>query len=594
MNDPFFQLSIILVSGLFASWIAGLLKIPNILLMLMTGFVIGPISGLVNPNVLFGDLLLPIVSLSVAIILFEGGLSLDLRKVKRVGLPVVLLMFFGILLGIGLGGLFLEKFLGFSPSMAVLVSSILVITGPTVIIPLLQQLHIKEPARSILRWEGILIDPIGAIGSVLIFEALFTAQHSFTETLVVGLLISLSVGIVIGLVAAFIFLYALKKFLIPNILINPVVLSLILFAYAVSNSIQADSGLVTATVMGLFLANQKQSSVKHVIEFKESLRVILIAFLFVTLSASINLEQSLKHWDAALYISLFLLLILRPLTVLLSTNGSSLNWREKILIASIAPRGIVSAAVASLFALSLVNMGFQEGEWLASLVFSVIAVTVCVSSIAAFILTPYLGLSSTFEPGVLIIGANSFARAIGKSLSENGFIPYYIDTNFWKAAEAKQLVGNVFYGNFIRFEEENQEALSEIGTVLALTENDGINSLALNHFSRFFNREQLYQFHPEKEEIPKHLKGRCLFSGEIKHSKLREMVEAGALVRSTLLTPQFSYKSWESQNPNAFPLFLLPPKAPLESIYDSETMPDYQRGKVMFLDLSSFASGSDS
>lgn len=584
MKDPFFQLSTILVSGLLSTWVARLVHIPNILLMLLTGFLVGPITGLVHPQELFGDLLLPIVSLSVAIILFEGGLSLELRKARKIGPVVGLLVISSIIFGIGLGEVFLRRYAGFSHQNAILLASILVITGPTVIIPLLQQLHIKEPVRSILRWEGIVTDPVGAITAVLMFEAFFKSTHSPVETIAVGLSLSLLVGICLGILFAYLFIFALKRYLIPDILQNPVVLLLLIFAYGLSNSILTDSGLVTATVMGFALANQKKLSVKHIVEFKENLRVILIAFLFVTLAANVNPQIVLKYWDESLMLTLFLLFIVRPLIILTSTMSSQLNWREKVLMMIVAPRGIVSASVASLFALELANLGVNDTGWLTSVVFSVIALTVCFCAIGTFIFAPLLKLSSSFEPGVLIIGANSFAREVGKSLAERGLTPYYIDTDYWKVSEAKQQVGNVFYGSFISFEEENQDTLAEIGVVLALTENDEINSLAINHFSRFFDREQLYQFHPETEEIPDHLTGRGLFSDQIDHTELRNKIDKGAVIRSTQLTKQFWFRDWKEKNPNAIPLFLLPPNAPLITVSDISSMDKVNKGAIVFLD----------
>lgn len=584
MTEPYFQLSTILIAGLLSAWIARLFNIPNILLMLITGCILGPVTGILNPNDLFGDLLLPIVSLSVAIILFEGGLSLDLRKVRKIGPIVILLVVFGTIIGVVLGAAFMYYILELTLAASLLVSSILIITGPTVIVPVLQQLHIKDPVRSILKWESILIDPVGAITAFLIFESLFKSTHSATETISVGLILGLTIGSLIGLAGAFILHQSLKRFLIPDVLQSPVVLLFVIIAYSLSNAMQSDSGLVAVTVMGVWLANQKSLPVKHIVEFKESLRVILIAFLFITLAASVDLKKLINDWDEALGISLFLLLIVRPIVVGLSTLGSGLNWKEKLLMVVISPRGIVSAAVASLFALELTHMGFDAGEWLSPLVFGVIAITVCISALGAFILAPRLGLSSTFEPGVLIIGANAFARELGQALSNIGLRPFYIDTDFWKVSEAKQLKGDVFLGSFMAFEEEHPDTLSKTGTVLALTENDGINSLAVNHFSRYLERERLYQFHPEKEEIPEHLTGRGLFTKDINHSKMRQLIKEGASIRTTKLSPQFTYKDWTLQYPDAVPLFLLPANAPLINIQKPEIMNEKKRGHIVFID----------
>lgn len=587
MSESYYQLSTILIAGLLSAWVARLLNIPNILLMLITGFILGPVTGVLNPDELFGDLLLPIVSLSVAVILFEGGLSLDLRKVKKIGPTVVLLVICGVIFGVSLGTGFMYYWLEFSLPASLLLSSILIITGPTVIIPILQQLHVKEPVRSILKWESILIDPVGAISAFLIFEALFKSTHSATETISVGLVLGLTIGCVIGFLGAFILHQSLKRFLIPDVLHNPVVLLFVILAYSLSNGLQSDSGLVAVTVMGIALANQKSLPVKHIVEFKESLRVILIAFLFITLAASVDLHKILNDWDEALWISLFLLLIVRPIVVGIGTIGAGLSWKEKLLMTVISPKGIVSAAVASLFSLELTKMGFDAGDWLGPLVFGVIAITVCISALAAFILAPRLGLASTFESGVLIIGANAFARELGQALASIGLRPFYIDTDFWKVSEAKQLEGNVYLGSFMAFEEEHPETLAKTGTVLALTENDGINSLAVNHFSRYFDRERLYQFQPEKEEIPEHLTGRGLFTKDINHSSMRQLIEEGAKIRSTQLSKQFTFKDWKEKNPRAIPLFRLPENAPIENIQDPEKMNDKKQGIIAFIDPTS-------
>lgn len=583
MEDPFLQLSIIITSGLFACWVARLCHLPSILLMLITGFLVGPVLNWVDPDELLGDLLLPIVSISVAVVLFEGGLSLRLEKVKKIGPAVLLLVAFSTLLGILLGSLFLIHVIGFSQGFSILLASILVITGPTVIIPLLHQLHVKEPVRSILHWEGILIDPVGAIAAVLIFDAIFINHGPALTSIGIELFYSLFVGVGTAVVAAFILFYSLRKFLIPDALRNPVTLLFLVASFALANTLQTDSGLVTATVMGLILANQKKIPIKQIIEFKESLRVILIAFLFVTLAANIDLEVMIEWWAEALSILIFLLVFVRPLIVFLSTLHSNLTWKEKVFMSVVAPRGIVSAAVASIFSLELTRFGYPGGEDLVPIVFSIIVGSVCISGLGAFLLAPRLGLAGAVEPGVLIIGANAVAREVGQSLAKAGFVPHYIDTDYWKATQAKQLQGNVYHGSFVSFQEDYPDVLDDVGMVMALTENDDINVLAINHLSHFFNQEQLYQLRTNNDTLPEHLTGRLLFSEKISNKILRNLILQGAKIQSLQLEESRTFKEWHDLNSQAIPLFYIPKNGPIESIDKLEKFQNIQKGRVLFL-----------
>ena len=249
----------------------------------------------------------------------------------------------------------------------------------------------------------------------------------------------------------------------------------------------------------------------------------------------------------------------------------------------VAPRGIVSAAVASIFSLELTRFGYPGGEDLVPIVFSIIVGSVCISGLGAFLLAPRLGLAGAVEPGVLIIGANAVAREVGQSLAKAGFVPHYIDTDYWKATQAKQLQGNVYHGSFVSFQEDYPDVLDDVGMVMALTENDDINVLAINHLSHFFNQEQLYQLRTNNDTLPEHLTGRLLFSEKISNKILRNLILQGAKIQSLQLEESRTFKEWHDLNSQAIPLFYIPKNGPIESIDKLEKFQNIQKGRVLFL-----------
>jgi len=360
------SLTAILVLGILAKWIGWATRIPSILLLLLIGLLVGPILGWIQTQPLFGNLLLPIVSLSVAIILFEGGLNLRFRDLKDVGHVILLLVTVGAGVGFALSTLFLHYAVGFSWAFSLLESSILVVTGPTVIIPLLEHLNIKEPTKSILKWEGIVIDPIGATLAILIFDSLRQqTTEKAIEIMIFGAVKTFIVGTLTGFVMAYLILFILRRFLIPNALQNPVVLMFVLGAFTIANTIQEDSGLISVTIMGLILANQAQTQVRKIADFKENLKTILIGFLFITLAAAINLQTLKESLFESLALLIFLIFVARPASVLISTIFSKLKWNEILFMSFMAPRGIIAAAISALFGLLLADVDYKHAHFFA-------------------------------------------------------------------------------------------------------------------------------------------------------------------------------------------------------------------------------------
>jgi NhaP-type Na+/H+ or K+/H+ antiporter len=351
------SLASIVVLGIGAQWLAWRLRLPSILLLLLAGFLAGPVAGVIEPDELLGETLFPIVSISVGIILFEGGLTLRLSDIAGMRRVVFRLITIGALVTWAIVGLGAYYIIGLSAEMSVLLGAIFIVTGPTVVIPLLK--HVRPAGRvgSILKWEGILIDPVGATVAVLVLEAITSGrlENGALAPMLGGVLETLVVGIALGVIGAQFLVQVFKRYWVPEELQNPFAVMIIVGLFTLSNEIQPESGLLTTTVMGIVLANQRQISTRHLSQFKEDIGVLLLSSLFIVLAARVELEQLSNISGRALAFLALLIFVARPLSVLASTARSPLSWRERAFIAWIAPRGIVAVSVASLFALQLTN-----------------------------------------------------------------------------------------------------------------------------------------------------------------------------------------------------------------------------------------------
>ncbi|MCB0340216.1 MAG: sodium:proton antiporter, partial [Bdellovibrionales bacterium] len=383
--DPLLGITGIVILGVTAQWIAWRLRIPSILILLFFGFIVGPLYGFLNPTKLLGDLLHPVVSLSVAIILFEGGLGLKVRELEQVGRVVRNLITFGALINWALMTAAAYYLLDLRLEMSLLLGAILIVTGPTVVIPLLREIRPGKQLLSVLKWEGIVIDPVGAMVAVLTFEAILAGEaQSATSLAVFGVANTILVGSIIGFLGARILLFFLGRYAIPDHLQSPVTLMFVIATFTLSNNLQPESGLLTATVLGITLANQVKVNVRQIVEFKETLGILLISVVFVLLAAKLDLDNihEIPRWQAVGFIA-FLIFVARPISAYASTMRSELSRKERFFVACLAPRGIVAAAVASIFSYKLVELNHPGAEELVTLTFLVIFSTVIFYSITA-------------------------------------------------------------------------------------------------------------------------------------------------------------------------------------------------------------------
>ncbi len=586
--------SLILALGIAAQWLGWFLKQPSILFLLLAGLLVGPVFGIVNPDELLGDWLFPVVSLGVAIILFEGAMTLEFHEIRKHGHTVTWLVTLGVLVTIVVVAFSAYFLFDMTVEIAVLLGTLVCVTGPTVIVPILRSVRPNANISNILRWEGILIDPIGALMVVLVYAFIVSETSGnqpffvFAKTLLVGL--------VIGAVAALILVFLVKRYLIPEYLKNVFTLAWVLLVYSLSNAIEHESGLVTVTVMGLVLANFPKFPKAEILHFKESLSVILISVLFIILAARIDLKSFALMGYNGLLMIVVIMAVARPLGVWLSSMGSSLTRGEKLMISWIAPRGIVAAAVSSLFVIRLEGQSLQGTELLVPLVFTIIIGTVLIQSLGAKPIGNLLGVCEPQPNGVLIYGGNDVALAIGKSLLDNGFNVMIANTKFEEIKKARMAGMGTYYGNPVSEHADRYLELIGIGSLFAMSTRKEANILTVLKYQHEFGHKNVYRLKvsesknlTSKEKTHTNWQSQCLFGDGITFGKLNGMLSQGAMVKTTPITDDFSYEDYQTDkkdNEHRFvPLYAISPSNEL-SVFSSLHTPKITNGwKVVSLVL---------
>ncbi len=575
-----FLLACIGVISLFCQWLAWRVRMPAILFLLAGGIAAGPLLGLLDPQAVFGDLLFPLISLSVAIILFEGSLTLPFSEIRGHGKMVRNLIPVGSIVTCAIGTLAARWVLDVTWEVALLFGAISIVTGPTVIAPLLRSVRPESKLANILRWEGIIIDPIGALLAVLVFEGIVSwgqgnvFSHSlwiFTKTLLVGFLIGAFAGWVNGIV--------LRKHLIPQYLHNAGTLTFMLGVYALSNEMAHESGLLTVTVMGIWMANMKQVPIDSILEFKESLSVLLISALFIILAARIEFEAIAQlGWGLAIVIAV-LMVVARPISVVLSAIGTNLNWRDKVFLSWVAPRGIVAAAVSALFAFQLQKLGYEGANALVPMIFVLIIATVTIQSLTARPLARLLGVAEPGEFGFLILGANPIARKIGVAL-KNLKIPVTLtDTNWENVKLARMENLQVYFGNPVSEHASTHLDLTGIGNLLVISPYKHMNSLATYHFLDWFGANSVFTLSDgDQDQKARHRTAekiqltRGLFNG-VSYAKLASLAAKEYAIKTTQLSDEFTFDDFMNRyDRQAFMLFVIDNKEHIRPVKDVESL----------------------
>lgn len=551
-----FLLALIGLLGIAAQWLAWWLKLPAILFLLLIGMIAGPGLGLVNPDELLGDLLFPVVSLGVAVILFEGSLTLKLQEIRGLAKVVRNLVTVGVLITWLSVGVVAKYLLDLSWELALLFGALVTVTGPTVIVPMLRTVRPTAGIANILRWEGIIIDPLGALLAVLVFEFIASGREGHTA-LVFGEM--LAIGILTGVAGAYALATVLRRHLMPEYLFNVATLVLVLGIFTLANALQHESGLLAVTVMGMMLANMKGLPIKDILDFKESLSILLISGLFIILAARIDLTRFSDLGLNALWILAVVLFLARPIAVWVSTWGSDLNWREKALLAWIAPRGIVAAAVSALFAIKLEQFGDVQADLLVPLTFMVILGTVILQSATARPLANWLGVAEPEPFGILIVGANKVARTIAQALKEQGYRVLLADTN-WGNLRAARMEGlRTYFGNAVSAHADRHLDLVGIGRLFAMSRHPALNTLACMRYKSEFGSNSVFTLQVPEEQDPSEqnasakrsyaepLRSPRLFGKDITFSRLMNLINEGAVIRATPLTENFDFAAYNAR-----------------------------------------------
>jgi NhaP-type Na+/H+ or K+/H+ antiporter len=544
-------LTLVLGIGFVAQWLAWRVKLPAILFLLLAGIVLGPVSGVIEPDHLLGQLLFPMVSLSVAVILFEGSLSLRFHELRGIGQAVRGLVSYGAVVAVLLLAAAAHVFAGLRWEIALLFGALTCVTGPTVIAPMLRTVRPNARIANTLRWEGIVIDPLGALFAVLIYEAIVSHQEGHT----IGIfLFTLICGSVSGAIAAWILGVLLRRQKIPDYLQNYGTLAGVLLTFSVSNAIAHESGLLAVTIMGVALGNMRGVHIDDILDFKENLTTLLVSSLFILLAARLQWPLPDGMLAAGIAILVVAQVIVRPLTVAIASIGSSLSWRERALIAWVAPRGIVAASVSALFALRLGPLGLAGADALVPLVFILIIGTVVLQSATARPLAKWLKVAEPEPNGVLIFGSDKVARSIARMLNRAG-IKVLVADDEWEGVRKARMEGvPTFYGNPVSHYAERHLDLSGIGTLLAMSTHRERNSLASVHFRQEFGRDKVYRLRNlaadeggRRDALPGSLLAPPLFNDTMTHHRFAELLALRWRIKTTGLSATFDWPHFIEQ-----------------------------------------------
>lgn len=482
-------IAVIAAFGVGALWLASRLRIPSILLLLPAGILAGPVLGLIDPDEQFGELLFPIVSLGVGILLFEGGLNLRWERTEEVRSVVFRLVTVGALVTWVVGSTAAYLLFEVTRGIAALLGAVLVVSGPTVVIPLLRLARPRRSVAEVLRWEGIVIDPVGATLAVVVLDAVISDAGPFRSAFHV--VTTLGIGLCVGLAAGGLLLWALRSHVVPDHLQNPLALVTTIAAFTVADAMRIEAGLMATTVIGIVLANQKLAPVRHIVEFHEDLSYLVLGGLFLVLGARLEPSELVDVAVPALVLTAVLVLVARPLTVWTSTVGSGLTPRERGFLAGLAPRGIVAAAVSSVFALELEEAGIDPGP-LASATFVVISATVLLYGLSAVPLASFLRLARPPDRSVAIVGGSNWHLQIAERLQELGIPTIVFTDRELERRRARQRTILAFDGDLQSEEPEEAADAIGVGAVLVLSDRTELATAVTSRLGSHVGRANIF------------------------------------------------------------------------------------------------------
>jgi NhaP-type Na+/H+ or K+/H+ antiporter len=560
LNEHHIIYAIVTVAGLgvAAQWIAWRLKLPAIVLLAAVGLLMGPGLGLIDPSEDFGEYLRPVVSICVAIILFEGGLSLQLRELQESATGVRRLVYLGAPMAWAFSSLCAHYVGGLDWPVSLVFGAIMVVTGPTVIMPILRQAALNRRTASYLKWEGIVNDPIGALLAVLVFQ-FFILQGSGSgwQEVAESLAFAIACGVVLGGLGGWLIARAFHRGMVPEYLKSPVLLGLVLVVYALSELFQQEAGLLSVTVMGIVVGNMNLPGIGDMKRFKEYITIMLVSVVFVSLTADLDVASLGDIGWRGIALVAAIMFIARPAAIMLATIGAKMQFNERVLLSWIAPRGIVAAATAGVMGPRLADAGYSA-EVLLPLVFAIIFATVFAHGLSINWLAARLGLASKNRDSVLIVGASPWTVELAQKLKNADINVLLADTS-WHSLRPARLAGiPVFYGDILsEFAEESIE-LAHVQTVLAATANDAYNALVCTTMAPEIGQKKVFQLAmgSDAEEDPRALsrprRGNPAFDAKYDFDMLWRLYVRGWKIFKTRISETYSYDDFVADRPEEF------------------------------------------
>ena len=600
------ELAGIIILGILAQWVAWKFKIPAILPLLLIGLLVGPIAAeflsedgtkWIEPiwngkeGLFAGKSLFYFVSLAISIILFEGGLTLKMSEIKNIGPVITKLITLGSLVTFFGAAVAVYYLFHLSWEISFLFSGLIIVTGPTVITPILRNVPLKKDVSAILKWEGILIDPIGALVAVLVFEFISVGGGgAFTKTAFIEFGKIILFGASFGFTFAHIINFSINKKWVPHYLLNVVALASVLGVFVLSDSFAHESGLLAVVVMGMVLGNSNSPYLKELLYFKESLSVLLISILFILLSANMNMDELylIFNWKTGILFAI-IVFIIRPIGVFLSTHNSTLKTNEKLFISWVGPRGIVAAGIASLFGSKLAENGVAGAEYITPLVFMVVLGTVLLNATTARLFAKIVGVFLKKSNGILIVGASEVSQIIGSYLEKNNQHVVLIDSNQKNIDEANKKGLEALKTNIYSDELTDNIELNDIGYIMALTASPDINKYAVDKFSPQFGENGSFRL-VSTDEMRDHKNNPTsgLFSHTDDYNSLTEVVRNYPSIHEIEIENQSHYNdliALTKKDTNRIPLFLknIDGEIAIISATNSETTIIHKNCKLVYL-----------
>ncbi len=548
-----FTTLIVVVAGLAAQWISWRIRIPAIIVLIVLGLLLGPLAELWG-GLLDIDSRLPgfqnLIGLGVALVLFEGGLDLELREFRRVGGHIRRLVMLGPPIAWLLGAVAAYYIGGLSWPVALVLGAMLVVTGPTVIQPLLRHAKLNQDSASLLKWEGIVNDPTGVLLAVLVYQYfIYSGDGGSGVQVLMDLGLAIFAALLFGGLGGWLTGKTYARGLVPEHLKPPLLIALVLVAYELANLFQHEAGLLAVTLMGLVLGNMNLGGLEDLRRFKENLSIILVSALFIVLTASLELEVlQAMSWRSGLLVLAFLLLV-RPLSIWLATMRSGMRSEDRKLLAWIAPRGIVAAATAGLFGPGMVEAGYADAEQLLPITFAVILVTVILHGLTIEGVARRLGLSAKHDGGLLIVGANAFSTALAQALGAANISVKLVDGS-WSALKAARLAGiDFYYGELLSEHAKDWVSLHHLNAVICTSGNHFYNALVCKALAGEFGQHNVFQLpashtmQNKNRRLDRQQRGHIAWTAEANSVHLNELLAAGWEIQLTRITEEHSVET---------------------------------------------------